>query len=141
MPGYLSNQLRVFTDDSHGAALALSAYAQLVGPIKLQPQVLAWGMPDPDHWSDDDSDVILSRQLIVTVAQPDRPLTISKLTSTVKDLSLTLEAVEENRQYMIEATLPHRLKEPVRGTISFETNLPELPKVEVPVEVNIWRND
>lgn len=141
IPGYLSSQLRVFTDDSLGAALAISAYAQVVGDLRVDPQAVAWGMPDPEHWDGDNDDVILSRSLFVTATDPEKPLTIGKLVSSLKELTLTVETIEENRKYMIEATLAHRLTNAVHGTISFETNLADLPKVEVPVDITVWRTD
>ncbi len=140
MPRHLSALARVFTDDSLGAALAISVYARLLGDIKLEPETLAWSMPDPGTPTEMDEDIILSRTLVVSATRPGQALKITKLASTIKDLKLTIEPIERNRKYLIEATLPHRLKESVRGIVSFETNLPTLPKVEVPIEVNVWKN-
>lgn len=140
MPRHLSALARVFTDDSLGAALAISVYARLLGDIQLEPETLAWSMPDPATPTEMDEDILLSRTLIVSATQPGQTLRITKLASTIKDLKLTIEPVERNRKYLIEATLPRRLKESARGVVSFETNLPGLPKVEVPVEINVWKN-
>jgi hypothetical protein len=140
MPRHLSALAQVHTDDSRGAALSISVYARLLGDIKLEPETLAWSMPDPGTPTEMDEDIILSRTLTVSATRPGQSLKITKLASTIKGLKLTIEPIERNRKYLIEATLPQRLKEPVRGVVSFETNLPSLPKVEVPIEVNVWKN-
>ena len=49
LPRHFSEQIRLHTDDSVGAVLAVFVSAQLVGDIKLEPESLSWGMPDPNN--------------------------------------------------------------------------------------------
>jgi hypothetical protein len=138
-PRHFSELMRVYTDDSIGAALTVYVRAHVLGDIKLEPESLAWGMPDPEHWDDPHPDVILERTITITATDTNRELVLRNVTSDMKELNVKLVTLETNQQYQIIATLPKRLKESIHGTISFETNLPSMPKVDVPVEVNLWR--
>ncbi len=97
-------------------------------------------MPDPQHWKEKRPDVQLSRTITITATRPDLPLLVRNVTSSFKDLKLELETVEKDKRYAITATWPKRLTQAVTGTISFETNLASLPKVDIPAEVNLWRD-
>jgi hypothetical protein len=136
LPRYVSEQVRIHTDDSVGAARAIFVNARFLGDLKLEPETLVWGMPDPTR--NPDIDVILSRSFTVTATKPG-PLVIRNLSCTIKDVKLRLTTLESKRSYQIEATFARRIKESVRGTIRFETNLPTMPAVEVPIEVNLWK--
>ena len=138
LPRLLSEQVRLFTADSTGPALFIPVRGQLLGDIQLEPEELVWGMPDPDHWPDTDTDVILSRSITVTSMQTKQPLLLRNVSCTVKEVRVRLVTVTKGQQYEVEVSLPKRLTRPVNGIISFETNLPSLPKVEVPLVVNIW---
>ena len=139
LPRHFSEQIRLYTDDSIGAGLTVFVSARLLGDIRLEPEALAWGMPAPGAWQEEDADVELSRSLFVSAMQADRPLLVRNVSSTLKQLRVKLRTLEKKQKYEIVATLPKRLTESIHGTISFETNLPSLPKVEVPVEINVWK--
>jgi hypothetical protein len=138
MPRRVSERLRAFTDDSIGAALIYFVNARFIGDIKLDPEALVWGMPDPAENSAMEEDVILSRSFIVSATKPKQSLTVRNLSCTLPDVKLKLTTLEKN-QYQIEATLAHRLKQSIKGTIHFETNLASLPTVDVPLEINVWK--
>ena len=139
-PRQISGMIKLFTADSKGPAFMVFVTAYLTGGLKLEPQALVWGMPDPDNWPDKEPEIILSRSFTVSATDPKQRLELRNVTTSIPDMKVEVETIEEGQEYEIEATLAHRLKEPLQGTINFETNLPDLPKVEVPVEVNIWRN-
>jgi hypothetical protein len=137
-PRLLSEQVRVYTEDSMGAALTIFVGSQLLGDLQLEPQELVWGIPDPNHWSDPDPDVVLSRTITVTSTQTNHPLHVRNLSCDVKDTALKLVTLKKGEQYQIVVRLLKAPRQPLQGTIRFETNLPSLPKVEVPLTVNIW---
>jgi hypothetical protein len=139
-PRLISEQVKMYSADSKGAACAVFVTARLLGDIQLDPEALGWGMPDPEHWNDDDPDFILERSFTITATQPDWPLTIRNVSCTLKEVKLKLETLEKDKQFQITASLDKPLKQPIKGMIAFETNLPSLPKVEVPIEINVWRN-
>jgi hypothetical protein len=95
-------------------------------------------MPDPNNWPDEETDVILTRSIIVTSTQKERPLLLQNLSCSRKEVEVKLVTLEEGQEYEIVATLPKRLTKTLEGTINFETNLPSLPKVEVPLTVSVW---
>ena len=138
-PRYISEQVRMYSADSKGAAYGVFVTARLLGDIRLDPEAVGWGMPDPEHWNDDDPDYILERSFRITATRPDRPLKIRNVSCTLKEVKLRLKTLERNRQYQITATLDKPLKQPVNGLITFETNLESLPTVEVPIEISVWR--
>ncbi len=138
-PGRVSEMVNLFTADAKGPALTIVVTARLLGDIELDPEALAWGMPDPEHWNVENPDFILERSVTITATRSDRPLEIRNVSCTLKELTVKLETVEQGKEYELTASLSKPLKQPIKGTINFETNLPSLPKVEIPVEVNVWR--
>jgi len=138
LPRHFSEQIRLHTDDSLGAGLTVFVSAQLVGDIKLEPETLSWGMPDPTNWPDKETEVILSRSITVTATQAERPLLVRNLSCSRKEVEVKLVTLQKGKEYKIVATLPKRLTKTLEGTINFETNLPSLPKVEVPLTISIW---
>ncbi len=138
LPRHFSEQIRLHTDDSVGAVLAVFVSAQLVGDIKLEPESLSWGMPDPNNWPNEETEVILSRSITVTSTQTERPLLLRNLSCSRKEVEVKLVTLQKGQEYKIVATLPKRLTKTLEGTISFETNLPSMPKVEVPLTVSVW---
>jgi hypothetical protein len=139
LPRPFSEMLQLYTDDSLGAAFTIFVTAQLVGDLVIEPESLSWGMPDPKDPSQEDIEVELSESVTVSATQTNRPLVLRNLSSNVKDLKVELVTVEKGKTYAIVATFPKRLNDSVRGTVTFETNLASMPKVEVPLEVNVWK--
>ena len=139
LPRPFSEMLQLYTDDSIGAAFTIFVSAQLVGDITIEPESLSWGMPDPKDPSQEDIEVELSQSVIVSATQTNHPLVLRNVSSNLKDLKVELVTVEKGKTYEIVATFPKRLDESVHGTVTFETNLASLPKVEVPLEVNVWK--
>lgn len=139
MPRLLSEQVKLTTSDSIGVAHVVFANAWLSGPVKLEPAALSWGMPNPADPKFEDADVILSRQVTITAVSPGQKLVLSQPTSTLPGLKVTLEEVEKGRQYLLDAEFPKRLTGSVQGTITVDSNLPEMPKINIPIEVNVWK--
>lgn len=139
LPRRLSDQVRVFTADSKGPAMIFFVSGRFIGDLQLDPEALVWGMPDPEHWNEKDPDVILTRSIIITATKTDQPLKVSNVTSNLKGLTVKLETIEKGKQYQLNATLAKRQTQPSKGTISFQTNLASLPKIEIPIEINIWK--
>jgi hypothetical protein len=138
LPRHFSEQIRLYTDDSIGAGLTVFVSARLLGDIKLEPETLSWGMPDPNNWPDTETEVILSRSIVVTSTQTERPLLLRNISCSRKEVKVRLVTLQKGQEYEIVVTLPKRLTKTVEGTINFETNLPSLPKVEVPLTVSVW---
>ena len=138
-PRRISEMVNLFTADSKGPALTIVVTAWFMGDLEIEPSALAWGMPDPEHWNVDNPDFTLERSITITSRQSDRPLEIRNVKTTVPGLKVTIETIETNKEFELTASLSQPLKQPVSGVITFETNLPSLPKVEVPVEINVWR--
>ena len=138
LPRLLSEQLRLYTADSIGPAVAIFVRGHLLGDIQIEPEELVLGMPDPNNWPDPDPEVVLSRSITITSVQTERALVVRNVSCSLKEFTVKLVTLKKGRQYEVVATLPKRLSKPLHGTISFETNLPSLPKVEVPLTVDIW---
>ena len=139
LPRQFSEMVSVYTDDSAGRAIIFFVSGRMTGDIQLDPPELVWGLPDPDNPSTREIDIIRTRSITITSTQAERPLEIRNIKCSLKELRVKLETVEKGKEYDLEVTMRRRPKEPLNGTISFETNLPNLPKVEVPVTINIWK--
>lgn len=138
-PRRFSEQIRVFTEETPQPVLTVSVHGRLLGDVVLTPEALFWGITDPDRWPGQRSEAMTVRRVIVTSTQTDRPLEVQNVTSSLKELSVELVALEPGKSYAVVARLPEPPRHTERGTISFQTNMPGQPTVVVPVTINVLR--
>ena len=110
-----------------------------MGDIKLEPEAVSWGVPEVGYARRNHIDIIREQTLTISSTQTNQPLELRNVTCDMEKLSVKLSTLEEGKRYELQVRLLGRLKESLHGTISFDTNLPSLPTVHVPVEINVWK--
>lgn len=136
-PRRLAEWVRVYADEATAPTLHISLYGRLIGDITLTPEALFWGIPNVENWPGPQPDLMTTRRLVVAVTKPDQKLEVKNPTCSLSGVQLELQPVEAGRSVAIVAKLTEPPKESQRGVISFETNVPTNPRVEVPVTINV----
>jgi hypothetical protein len=138
-PRRISEQVKVFTADAKGAAYSVFVTARLVGDVVIEPQAIGWGMPDLEHWNEADPDIILERVVRIECRKKDWKLEVRNPVCTIPGVKLAVEPGDDSGQFLLTASLDKPLTKAAQGMITVETNLESLPKLEIPIEINIWR--
>ena len=138
-PRRFTDQVKLYMDgaDQPGATIFLTG--RLVGDVNVSPEALYWGVQDPEHWPGSFPETMTTRRVTITSGQNAKPLEVTNLTSSLKEVTLELVPGEKGKTYTLVAKLATSPKESTRGTISFETNMPTEPKVVLPVTVNVLK--
>lgn len=134
-----NGQVRAYTDNPNMAALTIPVYIQVISDLSVVPEAVIWLIPDPDRYPGPRPELMNTRGIRVINNKSDTPLEIKNLTTSLKDLTVTLVTLQTGKVYQVVAKLPEAPKDSVRGMISFETNIPSQPSVVVPVTINVLK--
>ena len=138
-PRRFSDQVKISIDGNTQVVASIPVQGQLMGDVNITPEQVFWGIPDPERWPGTYPEAMTTRRITVTAGQPGKPLEIQNVTSSLKEVSIELVTVEKGKTYILVAKLTVAPKEPTRGTISFDTNVPSQPKIVVPVTINVLK--
>jgi uncharacterized protein DUF1573 len=136
--GRFSELVRVFCDGSNSPTFSITVYGRLVGELVWAPESLFWVINDPAVLKGPTAEAHSVRRLSVNATTPDRPIAVRNATSTVKEVSLEVVPRDKGKSYDIVArltTMP--TNNLLTGSLTFETNLPDEPKVTVPLTVSV----
>ncbi len=135
--GSFNEQVQVFTDNAAQPTFTITVFGRQVGDVSVAPEKVFWGIPDMGRLPASRLETILTRNIRVTGTVPNQVLQLKSVTSDVKDLDLQVVTIEPSKTYQIVAKLPELPKESSKGTITVETNLASIPKLEVPVQITV----
>ena len=138
--GRFNELVRVFCDDSNAPTLNITIYGRLVGEVVWAPESLFWVINDPAMLKGPAGEAHSVRRLSVNATTPGQPLEVRNATTTLKELSLEVLPKDNGKSYDIVArltTVP--TTNLLSGSLTFETNLPNEPKITVPITVNVAR--
>jgi hypothetical protein len=138
-PRRFGDQVKLFVDGSEQPAATIFVAGRLVGDVSVSPEVLYWGIQDPEHWPGSYPETMTTRRISINAAQNVNSLEVTDFKSSLKEVSLELVPGEKGKSYTLIAKLTESPKESTRGTISFDTNVPSEPKVVLPFTVNVMR--
>ena len=136
-PRTFSDVVKLYLDDSKTPAVNISLTGRLVGDVAIAPEALYWGISDPEHWATNQTETMTTRRITVTSSKPGQPLEVSNVTSTIKELTVEIVPMEKGKSFSLVAKLSEPPKESTKGTITFSTNMPRQPKIEVPVTITV----
>jgi hypothetical protein len=128
--------VRLFARNEDAPMGTIYVMGRLLGEVVLTPEQLWWSVPD------DDSALVMSeeqrtRRITVSSTLADKPLELSNPASSLKELNVSIVPAEAGKSFTLVAKLAGRPTQSLRGTISFETNVASMPKIEVPVSVTL----
>jgi hypothetical protein len=136
--GRFSELVRVFCEDTNTPAFSITVYGRLVGEVVWAPESLFWVINDPALLKGPASEAHAVRRLTVNATTPGHPVEIRNATSTLKEISLEVLPRDKGKSYDIVARLTAiPTNNLLAGSLTFETNLPDQPKVTVPLTVSI----
>jgi hypothetical protein len=133
---YYSEVVRLFADQQNEPAVTAVLMGRISGDVKVTPESLVWNLADPKAIPADQKDAAMSRRLSIS-SSVAKPLTLRNATSSLPELKVDLLPGEKNDGYQLVASLAGVPKGNLRGTISFDTNLPGQPTVQVPVIISV----
>jgi len=109
---------------------------QVLGDLVIDHESLYWSVMGSARPAANNPLTQQVRRITITSTRIDQlPLEIKNVTSSIKDLTVELTTVETGKTYMVVATLVNSPTNSVQGTVSFETNTPTQPKVNIPVQI------
>ena len=111
-----------------------------MGDVSVVPERLVWGVGNYERMPASRLEAMLTRTVRISATKPDMPVEITNPETTLADMKLELSVVESGRVYMVVAKLPEAPKQSTQGTIKLHTNLPSQPVVEVPFNINVFKN-
>lgn len=136
IPRRLNDLVRVYVDGApQQPTMVVPVFARLVGDFTVTPEQLYWGVPSDLQWQANEQ--LTTRRMMVSGTDQSKPIVLSNVVSSIKELNCDVVPVEAGRTYMIVAKLADRPQASTSGTISVDTNQPDEPKLVVPVTVNI----
>jgi Protein of unknown function (DUF1573) len=136
-PRRFTDLIRVYTADMPTPIVLIPVVGRFLSAIMVEPEAFRWTITDPEHWPGPDPERSVTRHVVVYPSDENRQLEIRNVASSLKELQVDLSPTEAGGGYQITATLPLAPAEPEQGDITFETNLPELPKASVPVTIEL----
>lgn len=142
-PRHFYERVSAFVEGINYPVLTIPVFGQLMGDLRIQPEAVFWGIPDPQNWPGPRPDLMTVRSIRISPTKPGEPFEVRKATSTIKEVELAVAPVETGKVYQVIAKLTAVPKEPkagmITGTITLETNLAGHPTVDIPVNVNVMR--
>ena len=124
-PEQFSDILTVQLQNSTKPAFLIPVAGQLVSSIKLEPEGLIWNLPD----------AVTTRKIIISSMRRDRALDVGNFETTFDDLLVKVDELEQGKKFAVTLKLSRPPKETMRGVLSFDTNFPEHPKIDVPIVI------
>lgn len=136
-PRWFNGTVQITTADSQGSAFFIPVSARFVGDLVVSPEELAWSVIDDSDPAESAKPEPHTRTVAVYTTRADQKLELRNATSDLKDLSFEIEPVEAGKRYNIVVKLSGLPKQPLTGNIHLETNLPNQPKIVVPVTIKV----
>jgi hypothetical protein len=129
-PRYFSDVVHGYTDESQQAAFSVTVYGRVIGDLTASPEMVYWPITDPAR-------AITTRQIILRSALADK-LEIKSVSSTLTNL--TVQAVpRDDKTVELVAKLGAIPEHNTNGLIRIESNVPNQPKLDVPVTITVSR--
>jgi hypothetical protein len=140
-PRRFNETVKVFAANTNQPAFTIPVFGRLVGDVTLNPEAVFWGIADPEHWPGPRPELMTTRNVRIQPTDPNKTMEIRNPTSSLKDISVSVNTVETGKVYEVVAKLAEPPKESERGTISFETTLAGQPTITVPVTINVLKRN
>jgi len=139
-PARFYETVRVYSSDTNQPAFTIPVSGRLVGDVACHPDMLYFSIFPNALVNGKLQDGYARQRLMITSTTPGRLVALSNLTSSLKELSAELKPLENGKQYELVARLNEIPQASVAGTLTFETDQPNQPKVNIPVTINVNLN-
>ena len=76
-PRRFGDQVKLFVEGSQQPAATIFVAGRLVGDVSVTPEVLYWGIQDPEHWPGSYPETMTTRRISITAAQNVKSLEVT----------------------------------------------------------------
>lgn len=135
----LGDWVRVFVEESAQPVFSVWCNVRVVGDVMWAPETVNWYINNLELARQQKSPAMLTRRLSVTSGLPDQPLEVRNVQSDLAGVELEVVPSQPGRAYTIVAKLNDIPDRTTAGKLTFETNLPNQKKVEIPMIVSVVR--
>jgi hypothetical protein len=139
-PRRVGDWVHVHADNPDKPAFSVFANLRVTGDVVWDPDALVWAINDPELVRKQRQEAMITRRLSLTAAVAEPALQVSNLKTTLPGVDLEVVPAESGKPMAIVAKLNEVPPQTITGTLTFETNLPKQPKVEVPVIVSVVKH-
>ena len=134
-PKRFTENVKVYLEGVSQPVANVVVNGQILGDVVIDHESLYWSIMDPSRMPTNNPLSQQVRRITVTSARTDRPLEITNLATTLKDLTVELTTVETGKTYVVVATLAGSPAKSEQGAVTFDTNTPAQPKVSIPATI------
>jgi len=135
-PRYFTEWVRIFCDKSKEPVLSAVLMGRVLGDLSVNPDTLVWDFTDPAAISASKPDEIGTRRLSIKSTAASQ-LQLSNVVCTLKQIEVDLIPGASGNTYDLVAKVVKVPKTTMRGTITFDTNLPNESAAQVPVTIKV----
>jgi hypothetical protein len=130
-----AEQVQILGSDNAPIA-TVSVLGRIITDVAVTPEMLYWNITDPNRFRDNPNEAVARRRLLVNSTVPDQKLEVRNATSSLKEVTVEV-GPSVNGRYEVTAKLAEVPESSLKGTVTFETNIPGQAKVEVPITINV----
>ena len=139
VPRRFNELVDVYADDKIDTPVAsIPVFGQIIGELTFSPEKLFWRITNSARVMDKRLADIYTRRLTIR-SSAGREFELKNAQSSIKELDVEINAVDGGKAYEIVAKLVDLTAKSIVGTITFETSLASMPKVEVPVAISVFQ--
>jgi len=131
VPRWFYERVGFRTAGSTQEVASVPIYTRIVGDVVLNREEVYWAIVNRAMAG--------SRSFRVKSSDPARKLEIKNLACTLPDVIMKSTPGPDGVGYEVIIELRRLPAQTVRGTISFDTNMPNQPKVSIPITINMLR--
>jgi len=135
-PRYFTESVRVFTDTSEQPVVSAVLMGRVLGELRVEPEELSWNLDDFAASAESQASFATRQHLSVTSRAPGH-LELHNIVSTLEEVQVEVTPREKDNGYDLVAKLVKLPKTTTRGTIRFDTNIPNEPTAQVPLTIKV----
>lgn len=137
--GTFNEQIQGIGDSTGQPLFTVVVFGQQLADVMVVPERLFWAVSDVQRLPASRLDQVLTRNFQVTGTVSNQNLEVTAVRTDVKGLELQVVTIEPQQKYQIIAKFQAMPTESARGTITVETNLASVPRIDVPAQVTVIR--
>jgi len=130
-PGWFYPRIAFYREGSTQEVAMVPIYTRIVGDVVLSREEVYWAVVNRAMPG--------SRSFRVKASDPARTLTITNLACTLPEITMKSTPGLGGVGYEVTLELRRLPAQTVRGTISFDTNMPTQPKITIPITINMLK--
>jgi uncharacterized protein DUF1573 len=138
-PRRFNEYVHVYTlEQSNSPTASIYLYGLVMGDISLSQESFFWNVNDPAKFKAEPSEVMTTRRLTIRSAA-GKTFELKNPQSSVAGIKLEVVPKEPGKVYELVAKLDKVPEQSVGGNLTVETSLATQPKLEIPINVSVFK--